>query len=1138
MLNIGRLAPGAADYYVGEVATSAEDYYTGKGESRGRWVGSLCPQLGLQGTVRAEDFRAVLDGRDPRNGERLVRSRAGRIRGRCGTDPNQECLFDDEMDITRTASRLRVTVGRVRQLAWAGDEARRGHKPTRFLVGRKALRRDGRLPVWVFRKSEVERYEAEHGARKARPGYDLTLRPPKSVSILWALGSASQRAAIRKAHREAVDVVVSHIETHALYAKRGSKDRGRVEVDGLVAAAFDHRTSRAGDPLLHTHVVAANLTHTADDKWQAVDGRPLFDNARPAGHLYQAHLRHLLSTRLGIEWEPVHNGWAEITGVPEPVIRAFSKRRDEIEEMVAESGYTSARAHQAATLETRQAKEYGVDPARLEERWRSEAAALGFDEAQIALCFARAPELTEVDDSQLFADLAGPEGLTQHASTFSRRNVVAAISERVGARSTASEIESLVDGFLSSEFVTPLAPNGDRSERVWRRDGSRSRSADLVEFSTPDLLRLERRLLDQATHGFGSATPAATPLAIDAAVKARPELSDEQITMVRALCASDSPAIQAVAGRPGAGKTHATAAAVEALVGSDVPVFGCSLSAAAAAELESATQLGPLTGHESSTVARLLIDLSRHPLPSGAVVIVDEASMVGTRDIARLADHVERASGALKLIGDPDQHGAVETGGLFRLLCEVRGDTVVRLSENNRQARLSDRTAINHYREGRVEAALARYDVDGSVVRSATASASYEAVVTDWWEGARTGSRDPMIAGPNSVRRALNERARRRLRDEGVLQGDALETAHHSFQVGDWIVARRNARGLRSTNGHWVKNGSAGVIEVLDHQRRTMTVAFEREGRILLPATYIDGGFVDHGYARTTYGVQGATLDRALYHAGDEASFEEGYVALTRGRYETRIYLVDGIAEARQPDDSHRGHDLGSTGLSTVAEALERRRAKSLAHEADQRAADVHSAFDGWSLRDLHAERSRLEHFLSTAPRDVSKATTEIERQRDRLLTQQRTLKSDGSPLADRATESLRRCDMRRQQLTERSRARDEWLDRHRDEVDRLRLVLRAEHARELTVRVDALHSVPSELWDRVGRAPTDLAARQAWEHALGEAAVHLERFGALDNGPGPAEERWSRARVENALDTFDSAARLPAHDEGVGLEL
>jgi conjugative relaxase-like TrwC/TraI family protein len=364
VLNIGRLAPGAADYYVGEVATSAEDYYTGRGESQGRWVGSLAADIGLDGTVEPEAFRAVLDGKNPVTGERLARSRNGCGRRRVA-DPNQQALFDAELEIGRVATRLKLTVGRVRQLAWAGQEAQRGEKKPRFLVGRKVPRRDGRSPVWVFQRTEVERYEAEHSSRRARPGYDLTLRPPKSVSVLWALAGADERATIRQAHREAVDAVVDHLEQHAVYARRGTKDRGRIEVDGVIAAAFDHRTSRAGDPLLHTHVVTANLTRTAEGRWQAIDGRPLYTNARPAGFVYQAHLRHLLSARLGVEWEPVRNGWAEISGVPQAVVRAFSKRRDEIEEMVAEAGYTSAGAHQAATLATRRAKEYGVDADRL-----------------------------------------------------------------------------------------------------------------------------------------------------------------------------------------------------------------------------------------------------------------------------------------------------------------------------------------------------------------------------------------------------------------------------------------------------------------------------------------------------------------------------------------------------------------------------------------------------------------------------------------------------------------------------------------------------------------------------------------------------------------------------------------------------
>src|SRR5439155_22098641 len=130
------------------------------------------------------------------------------------------------------------------------------------------------------------------------------------------------------------------------------------------------------------------------------------------------------------------------------------------------------------------------------------------------------------------------------------------------------------------------------------------------------------------------AVPRADPQAVERAVAARPSLSDEQTEMVRSVCSADGPAIQIVAGRPGAGKTFATAACVEAFVTSGIPVVGCALSARAAAELESATNLGVLTGQPARTIARLLLDIDRHGLQAGTVLLVDEASMVGTRNLA------------------------------------------------------------------------------------------------------------------------------------------------------------------------------------------------------------------------------------------------------------------------------------------------------------------------------------------------------------------------------------------------------------------------------------------------------------------------------------------------------------------------
>ena len=147
-------------------------------------------------------------------------------------------------------------------------------------------------------------------------------------------------------------------------------------------------------------------------------------------------------------------------------------------------------------------------------------------------------------------------------------------------------------------------------------------------------------------------------------------------------------------------------------------------------------------------------------LAPGSVVVVDEASMLATRDLHRLVAHARRAAGSVVLVGDPDQHGPVEVGGVFQRLCRDRGEGLVRLVENNRQTDHTDRLAISEYRDGHVADALARMDNAGRVVRSATAGESFDAMVADWYAAHLDGGADPMIAGPNSTRRALNDRAR------------------------------------------------------------------------------------------------------------------------------------------------------------------------------------------------------------------------------------------------------------------------------------------------------------------------------------------------------------------------------------------
>jgi conjugative relaxase-like TrwC/TraI family protein len=1131
VLNIGKLRQGAADYYVGEIARSPEEYYLGHGEAAGRWVGALSKELGLTGAVTEDEFRRLLDGCHPRTGETLVSaigSAERAARRRRGMPAGEAGLFDGEhLDVSRAAARLRISTRHVRRLLLAGarwqatPSERRGPAGSSCLVGEQV--RSGGRSVWRVTTSEVERFESERRGVKARPGYDLTLRPPKSVSLLWALGNDDERTVIRRAHREAVDAVVDYCEAQAVFARRGRGRRERITTGGLVAAAFDHRSSRAGDPLLHTHVVVANMTHTLEDRWQALDGRALYEHARSAGYLYQAHLRHVLSRDAGIAWQPVVNGYADVEGVPEAVVRAFSKRSDEIEELVAESGYTSARARQTATLETRRAKDHTVTPDALQERWRAEAAELGFGPEAVSACFGREPAapLDPERAERLFDRLAGPAGLTRQASTFRRRDVVEALATAFGSAASAADLNACAERFLASERVVVL--DGQRSGRgsdvVVGAGGQRVRTSGTVEYSTPELLALEAQLLQWAEHGFGAPVPSAGPTAIDRVLAERPELSPEQVAMVRSVCGATE-AIQPIAGRPGAGKTYAADACVQAFLASAVPVVGCALSATAAAELEAATSLGTTTGRPATTVARLLSELddpTSGGFALGTILVVDEASMVGTRDLVRLSTHLAQAGGAMKLIGDPDQHGPVETGGVFRCLVEQRAASVVSLVDNNRQCDEGERLAIEEYRNGQIAAAFARYDDAGKIVRAPTAAACYDAMAADWFVARQAGSTDPMIAGPNSTRRALNGRARTLLKAEGELSGPAVEAAGREFMVGDWIVARRNDRHLTGDGQGFVKNGSVGVVAAADPAAGEILVKFATEGTVRLPRSYLNGGWVDHGYARTTYGVQGATLDETLYHPGDESRFEEGYVAITRDRFRTRMYVVEG--PAANGDDGHGGHEPEHSGLDTVAGALEQRRVRPLAMESDPRAA-TRAGERHRDLCSLRLERERLQAVLAAAPSSSIDTLLAARRHRDSLLARHQLWHArleearqhpEGSnrshpnrgveataaqreiTAADRALVGIER---RIAHHEERQAIREAFFAEHSDEVDRLDVVLGAERAREVQVRTAAVDSVPEAVLELLGPPPESRAERLIWESAVSELAVYAERYG------------------------------------------
>jgi conjugative relaxase-like TrwC/TraI family protein len=193
-----------------------------------------------------------------------------------------------------------------------------------------------------------------------RCGIDLVVSAPKSVSVLYALADPTTSAAVVAAHEAAVDQAFAYLERHAGHGLRGHQGDGkraaRVDTDGIVAAAFTHQTSRAEDPQLHTHLVAANLLHGVDGKWSAIDSRAMYLHARTAGCVYQAALRGELTRTLGVGWGPVRRGVAEITGIGKPLRKEFSTRRQDIEDELERTGTSGRKAAQRAAYVTRPAK--------------------------------------------------------------------------------------------------------------------------------------------------------------------------------------------------------------------------------------------------------------------------------------------------------------------------------------------------------------------------------------------------------------------------------------------------------------------------------------------------------------------------------------------------------------------------------------------------------------------------------------------------------------------------------------------------------------------------------------------------------------------------------------------------------------
>ncbi len=776
---------------------------------------------------------------------------------------------------------------------------------------------------------------------------DLTFSAPKSVSVLFAVADGGVSDALVEAHERAVAEAIGYLERDACVTRRGRGGVERLRGEGFIAAAYRHRLSRAADPQLHTHVVVANLTR-AGGKFTALDAHALFEHKSAAGAVYRAALRAEVRQRLPwVSWSRASRGLFEIDGVPPAVLRHFSQRRVEIEQRAAElvgggAGRLSRERMQGVALATRRPKDESVDGAGWREDARARSAEHGFGPRELHALGSRPPaQPARALLKPVVSRLSGSTGLTANHNTFARRHALAEIAGEFTDGIRIGDLERATDAYLADRSVRTL-------------DGDRAR------FTTEDLLRCERAILDTASRRQGDQVAVVPQALLDRVLEcSQPALNADQAAAVRTIATSGN-GVDTVQALAGTGKTTMMRALADVYRQAGFTIIGAAPTARAARELGEVAAIPAVTMH---ALARGL-DRGDRRFPERTVLLLDEAGMASTRITSQILAHAERAGMKVAAVGDSGQLTSVEAGGW--LAAVTRQNPGPELRHVIRQHDPCERRALEALHDGDANGYLNRKG-DAITIHADEADA-ITAVIDDW--AAQRAEAGPagsvIVARDNATREQLNHAARAHLKAEGLLPTTGIMIGEREWVFGDRVIARRNDRRLDIDNGTF-----ATITGVLPHGRG-VTIRTDRGHERALDSSYLRD-HLEHAYAITGHASQGATVDTAIVIGRpEEFTREWAYTALSRARETTTVHLIADhgpIAAERgeyAPSDPAREP---AEALAALARAMTRAEAEPLAIEhsvsAEPRAAPPVAGSQpmppirtlGWAERDLGRAR-------------------------------------------------------------------------------------------------------------------------------------------------------------------------------------
>ncbi len=454
------------------------------------------------------------------------------------------------------------------------------------------------------------------------------------------------------------------------------------------------------------------------------------------------------------------------------------------------------------------------------------------------------------------------DAITQQQSTFTKRDMAKLAHRHSDGLEQFNEVTSAM---RNAPDLVELGKDGRGEDR----------------FTTREMIEAEQRLhraadliAERERHAVGDADRDA---ALTRAEQRGLVLSGEQADALAHV--TDGRDLGMVVGYAGTGKSAMLGVAREAWEAAGYEVRGAALSGIAAENLESGS------GISSRTIASMEHGWKngRDTLTSRDVLVIDEAGMVGTRQLERVLSHAAEAGAKVVLVGDPQQLQSIEAGAAFRSIHDRHGG--VEISEVRRQREDWQRDATRDLATGRTGHAIHAYERHG-MVHVAESREQARGDLIERWDRERQASPDRsriILTHTNDEVLALNDAARERMREAGNLGDEVrviVERGARDFAAGDRLMFLQNERGLS------VKNGTLGTIEHVSAQ--SMTVRTD-DGRSVA-FNVKDYDRIDHGYAATIHKAQGMTVDRTHVLATPGMDAHGSYVALSRHRDGTDLH--------------------------------------------------------------------------------------------------------------------------------------------------------------------------------------------------------------------------------------------------------